>query len=69
MTIVTVYGSQFATCLRAPFSLRLLLPLLLIFEYNIQSMDDAGNVAENGEEDIDKKIGSTATLEKDAERW
>lgn len=32
-------------------------------------MDDAGNVTENGQEQVDEEVGAAATLEEDSERW
>lgn len=33
---------------------------------NVQSMNDAWNVTEDGKQDVDQKITAAATLEKDA---
>lgn len=35
----------------------------------VQSMNDAGNVTEDGEQDVDQKITTAATLEEDTQRW
>jgi hypothetical protein len=32
-------------------------------------MNNAGNVTKNGEEDVDQKITTAATLEEDTQRW
>lgn len=34
----------------------------------VQSVDDAGQVTKNGEQDVDKQVGTAASLEEDAER-
>ena len=34
----------------------------------VQSMNDAGNKTKNGEQDIDQKITTAATLEEDTQR-
>jgi hypothetical protein len=34
----------------------------------LQSMNDAGNVTEDGEQDVDQKITTAATLEEDSQR-
>lgn len=35
---------------------------------NVQSMDDAGNVTEDGEQDVDEEISITSSLEEDTQR-
>jgi hypothetical protein len=35
----------------------------------VQSMNDAGNVTEDGQQDVDQKITTTAALEEDTQRW
>lgn len=32
-------------------------------------MDDAGNVAEDGEEDVDQDVSTASALEEDTKRW
>ena len=36
---------------------------------NVQGMDDARNVTQNGQQDVDEEIGIAATLEEDTEGW
>lgn len=36
---------------------------------NIQGVNYAGNVTEDGEKDVDAEVGSEASLEKDSDRW
>jgi hypothetical protein len=40
----------------------------LVFEDDVQSVDDAGDVAENGQEDVDAEIGTEAALKSNTER-
>jgi len=40
----------------------------LILENDVESVDDTGNVTEDGEENVDEKISTTSTLEEDSER-
>jgi hypothetical protein len=42
---------------------------MLLESYYIQSMDDAGDITEDGEQDVDQKIATAATLEEDTKRW
>jgi hypothetical protein len=37
----------------------------LVLQNDVQSVDDTGNVTQNGEEDVDEEVGTTATLEED----
>jgi hypothetical protein len=37
-------------------------------EYDVKGMDDAGNVAENGEQNVDQQMDGTASLNKNAKR-
>jgi len=37
----------------------------LVLQDDVQSVDDTGNVTQNGEEDVDEEVGTTATLEED----
>lgn len=34
---------------------------------DVQSVDDSGDVTEDGEEDVDEEVGAAAALEEDAE--
>jgi len=40
----------------------------LVLENDVQCVDDSGKVAENGQQDVDEEVSSTATCEEDAER-
>lgn len=40
----------------------------LILQNDIKGVDDAGDVTKNGEQDVDEKVGATATLKEDTER-
>ena len=42
---------------------------LLHFHDNVDGMNDAGNIAEDGENDVDPEVFTQADLEKDTERW
>lgn len=35
---------------------------------NLQSVDDTGNVTQNGQEDVDEEIGIATALKEDTER-
>lgn len=41
---------------------------LLVLQDDIQSMDDAGNVTEDSQEDVDEQVRAAAALEEDAKR-
>jgi len=41
---------------------------VLVFEDDVQGMDDARDVTEKSQADVDKKVGPAAALEEDAER-
>ena len=36
---------------------------------NIQCVDDAGNVAQDCEQDVDEQVRAASALEEDTERW
>lgn len=36
---------------------------------NVQSVDDAGNVTQDGEEDVDEQIRTAAAFEEDSHGW
>lgn len=36
---------------------------------NVQSVDDARNVTQDGEQDVDEQISTAAALEKHTQRW
>jgi len=40
----------------------------LVFEDDVKGVDDARNVAKDGQEDVDEEIGSAPALKEDAER-
>jgi len=42
---------------------------MLIFANDVEGVDNAGNVAEDGEEDVDQNVGAATTLKEDTERW
>jgi hypothetical protein len=35
----------------------------------VQRVDDARNIAQNRQEDVDEEVCAAATLEEDSERW
>jgi hypothetical protein len=35
---------------------------------DVESVDDTGNVAENGQQDVDEEVGVAATLKEDTKR-
>ena len=39
----------------------------LVLKDDVQSVDDAGNVTENGEEDVDAEVSTAAALEEDTD--
>jgi len=41
----------------------------LVLQNDIQSVNDTGNVTEDGEEDVDQEIRAATALEEDTERW
>jgi len=41
----------------------------LVLQDDVQSMDDAGNVSEEGQQDVDEQVGTAATLKEDTKRW
>lgn len=59
---------------RKPIQERLWIPgvfmlaFLLVFEDDVQRMDDAGDVTQDCEQDVDEEIGAAATLQENAER-
>jgi hypothetical protein len=42
--------------------------LVLVSTNNPQSVDDAGEVAENGQEDVDQEVGAAPALEENTQR-
>jgi len=40
----------------------------LILQDNVQGVDNAGNVSENGQEDVDEEVSAAATLKENSER-
>jgi hypothetical protein len=42
---------------------------MLLESHNLQSMNDAWDVTEDGKQDVDQKITAAATLEEDTQRW
>lgn len=40
----------------------------LVLEDNVKSVDDSGNVTEDGQEDVDEKVGTAAALHKHTQR-
>jgi hypothetical protein len=38
---------------------------VLVLQNNVQSVDDTGNVTQDGEEDVDEEIGAATALEED----
>jgi len=36
---------------------------------SLQSVDDSGNVSQNGQQDVDEEISTTTALEEDTKRW
>jgi len=45
-----------------------MLPAALVFQDDVERVDDARNVAEDGEEDVDAKVGSASTLKEYTQR-
>lgn len=47
--------------------------MTLVFEWDraghIQSVDDTGNVTQDGEQDVDEQVGAASALEEDTQRW
>jgi len=43
-------------------------PLPLILQNDVQGVDDTGQVAQDGEQDVDQQVGAAAALEEDTER-
>jgi len=41
----------------------------LVFQDDIQSMDDSGNVTQDRQEDVDEEISTTSALKEDTKRW
>jgi len=41
----------------------------LVFQDDIQSVDDSGNVTKDCQEDVDEEISTASALEEDTERW
>jgi hypothetical protein len=50
-----------ASCLRAP-------PCRLVFENNVQRVQDTGDETQDGETDVDKQVDTAALLEEDTQR-
>lgn len=44
------------------------MPMRLVLEDDVQSVEDTGNVTQNSEEDVDEEVSSAATLEEDTQR-
>ena len=42
---------------------------LLSLRQNIQSMDDTGNITEDGQQNVDEEVGIATSLEEDTQRW
>jgi len=42
--------------------------VFLVLQNNIKCMDNAGDVAKDGEQDVDQKVSAAATLEEDTKR-
>lgn len=46
--------------------------MTLVFEWDraghIQSVDDTGNVTQDGEQDVDEQVGAASALEEDTQR-
>jgi hypothetical protein len=42
--------------------------IVLIFQDNVEGMDDSGNVAKNCEQDIDEEVCSATALEEHSKR-
>jgi hypothetical protein len=40
-----------------------------LFVKNVQCVDDARNVTQNRQQDVDEEVGAAATLEEDTKRW
>jgi len=43
-------------------------PQQLILQYDVQCVDNSGNVTEDGQQNVDEEVGIAATLEEDSER-
>ena len=43
------------------------IPMRLVLEDNVQSVEDTGNVTQDSEEDVDEEVSSAAALEEDTQ--
>lgn len=41
----------------------------LVVRGDLQSVDDTGDITQDGEKDVDEEVTSTSTFEEDTQRW
>jgi len=41
----------------------------LVFQNDVQSVDDSGNVPQDGQQDVDEEISTASALEEDTNGW
>lgn len=44
-------------------------PSSLVFENNVQGVNDAWNVPKDGQKDVDQEVCAAATFKENSERW
>lgn len=42
---------------------------LVVVEEDIQSVDDTGNVTQDGEQDVDAEVSTASSLQEDTDGW